>query len=125
MPKVLIVDDDQDIRQLLNVRLRRQGYETAFATDAITAVSVARREAPDVIVLDLGLPGGEGYVVMERLRALASVGAVPVVVVSGRDAATNRERSLLAGADAFVPKPIDMDALTTAIRDALGEGSTG
>ena len=121
MKKILIVDDDADIRELLNLRLRQAGYDTAFATDAITAVSAARREAPDLIVLDLGLPGGEGYVVMERLKSIAALGWVPVIVVSARDAATHEERSLAAGAAAFVQKPIDTDAFLSAVRSALGE----
>ena len=121
MPKnILIVDDDPDIRELLNIRLRKAGYETAFATDAISAISAARRESPDLIVLDLGLPGGEGYTVMERLRAIASLGWVPVVVVSARDPAANRERALEAGAKAFLAKPIDMDELLATVERELG-----
>ena len=121
MAKVLIVDDDADIRELLNIRLRKEGYETAFASDGISAISTARREEPDLIVLDLGLPGGEGYVVMERLRAIASLGGVPVIVVSARDAATHEERSRAAGAVAFVEKPIDTDVLLREVQSALGE----
>ena len=118
--KILIVDDDADVRELLNVRLRRAGYDTAFATDAISAVSAARREEPDLIVLDLGLPGGEGYTVMERLRAIASLGWVPVVVVSARDPAANRQRAIDAGAKAFLEKPIEMDELLATVERELG-----
>ena len=117
--KILIVDDDADIRELLNIQLRKRGYETAFATDAISAISVARKEAPDLILLDLGLPGGEGFTVMERLRSIAAVGWIPVVVVSARDAETNRERALEAGAKAFIQKPIDIDDLLAAIEGEL------
>ena len=123
MAKVLIVDDDADIRELLNLRLRKAGYDTAFATDGISAISTARRENPDLIVLDVGLPGGEGYVVMERLRAIASLGSVPVIVVSARDAATHEERARAAGAAAFVAKPIDTDVLLREVRTALGESA--
>ena len=119
--KILIVEDDADIRQLINLRLRAQNYETAFASDAITAMSVARKEVPDLILLDLGLPGGDGFVIMERMKAIASLAATPVIVVTARDPATSRERALTAGAHAFIQKPIDMTELSSAIASALGE----
>lgn len=119
--KILIVDDDADLRELLNIRLRQRGYDTAFATDAISAVSVARRENPDLIILDLGLPAGEGYVVMERLRAIAALGTVPIIVVSGRVDEASRERALAGGARAFIQKPFEMDTLAAAVDDALGK----
>jgi DNA-binding response OmpR family regulator len=94
--KILIVDDDQDIRRLLGLRLKSGGYEVAFAGDAISAVNMARKENPDLILLDLMLPAGDGYVVMER------------------------ERLVGAGADAFFHKPFDHDELLGAIARALG-----
>jgi two-component system OmpR family response regulator len=118
--KILIVEDDADIRQLINLRLRALSYDTAFASDAITAMTVARKETPDLIVLDLGLPGGDGFVIMERLKAIASLATVPILVVSARDPATSRERALAAGARAFIQKPIDMAELATAVDDAIG-----
>jgi DNA-binding response OmpR family regulator len=119
--KILIVDDDADLRELLNLRLRQRGYDTAFAMDAISAVSVARRENPDLIILDLGLPAGEGYVVIERLRAIAALGTVPIIVVSGRADEASRERALTAGARAFIQKPFETEALVGAVEDALGK----
>lgn len=118
--KVLVVEDDADIRQLMNLRLRALSYDTAFAGDAITAMTVARKENPDLIVLDLGLPGGDGFVIMERLKAFASLSTVPIVVVSARDPATSRERALAAGACAFIQKPIDMAEFASAVDEAIG-----
>jgi DNA-binding response OmpR family regulator len=115
--KILIVDDESDIRELLNIRLRKRGYDTAFAGDAIAAVSVAQEEMPDLILLDLGLPGGEGLLVLERLRAIASLGWIPVIVVSARD--ESAQRALDAGAKAYFPKPIDLDELVEAIEREL------
>ncbi|MEK6275349.1 MAG: response regulator [Actinomycetota bacterium] len=121
MPKILIVEDDQDTRQLLKIRLEANGYDTAFAADAVTAVSVAREERPDLILLDFGLPGGDGVVVMERLKIFPALAHIPVVVVSAREPSATGERSLVAGAHAYVQKPIDNEELLRAVRSALGE----
>lgn len=118
--KILIVDDDQDLRRGLNIRLRANGYETAFAQDAITAVSEARKENPDLIILDIGLPGGDGFVVMNRLQDIASLACTPIIVLSARDPMANEQRALDAGAAAFFQKPADNDGLLSAIRKALG-----
>jgi DNA-binding response OmpR family regulator len=118
--KVLIVEDDADIRGLLNMRLRQHAFETAFATDGMTALSIARKEEPDLILLDLGLPAGDGFTVMERMKSIASLAAVPVVVITARDATGNYDRAVAAGAAAFVQKPIDFDELLAKINDLLG-----
>lgn len=117
--KILIIDDDADIRDLLNLQLRRHGFETAFAGDAISALSVARSENPDLILLDLGLPGGEGFTVMERLKAIASLGWIPVIVVSARADAATRRRADTMGVRAYIEKPIDTEKLLEAINAAV------
>jgi CheY-like chemotaxis protein len=121
--KILIVEDDADVRLGYRVLLRAQGYDTFFAADSIAAISEARKHMPDVIVLDLGLPAGDGFVVMERLQATANVdlAGMPVIVVSGRDLRGNKERALAAGAKAFVQKPWDDDDLLGHIARLLGE----
>lgn len=119
--KILIVDDDADVRRGLTVRLRANNYDVVYAVDAISAISAARKEKPDVILLDLGLPGGDGFVVMERLQAINVLPSVPVIVVSARDAVRNKDRALAAGAEAFFQKPAENDELLAAIRTAVGD----
>jgi DNA-binding response OmpR family regulator len=119
--KILIIEDDPDISGLLGLRLKRDDYDTAFASDAVTAMTVARKERPDLILLDIGLPGGGGMLVMERLKAIAPLAHVPIIVVSARDAASTEEQVLRAGARAFLPKPIEMERLLATVRGALGE----
>jgi two-component system response regulator MtrA len=118
--KILIVDDDQDIRRLLGIRLKARGYEPFFAGDAISAVNQARKEHPDLILLDLMLPAGDGYLVVERLKAMPALEGIPVIVVSARDPVAEEERFIQSGADAFLRKPFDYDELLTAIELALG-----
>jgi DNA-binding response OmpR family regulator len=117
--QILIVDDDVDIRHGLNLRLRANGYDTAFAPDAINALIEARRSQPDLIILDLGLPGGDGFTVMSRLRNIASLACTPVIVLTARDPKANEERAIEAGASAFLAKPVDNDRLLAAIEQAI------
>jgi DNA-binding response OmpR family regulator len=119
--KILIIEDDQDMRRGLNVRLRASEYETAFASDAVMALSVAKKEKPDLILLDLGLPGGDGFLVLERMKNVGLLASTPVIVISARDPKTNEKRALDAGAEAFFQKPVDNEQLMKAIWRALGE----
>jgi len=119
--KILIVDDDPDVRQGLNVRLRANHYDTFFAGDALSSMSEARKHEPDLIILDLGLPAGDGFLVMERLKAIPALAVIPIIVVSARDVLANKERALKAGAKAYLQKPVDNAELLKVIRRALGE----
>lgn len=122
--KILIVEDDQDMVRAIGVRLKAQGYSLVVANDAISAISTARKEKPDLIILDLGLPGGDGFVVMERLKSLPDLLLVPVIVVSARDPKMNEPLALQAGARAFLQKPFEGAELLAAIQNALLKPST-
>jgi DNA-binding response OmpR family regulator len=117
--KILVVEDDQDIRQLLHLQLTGAGYETAFARDAATAVAAARKERADLILLDIGLPAGDGFVVMERMRSLPDLEMTPVIVITARDRREG-ERAVELGAKAYLQKPFEADELLAEIRRALG-----
>ena len=95
---ILLVDDDQDLLTALSGALRQRGYEVAVAQDAVAAMSAAVKLRPQVVVLDVGLPGGEGSVVMKRMHALPQLAGVPVIMMSGRDPQQYREEALAAGA---------------------------
>ena len=117
--KILVVDDDQDLLLGLGMRLRASGYEVVTASDSYTAVATARKERPDLMILDLGLPAGEGFLVMERMQAIAELGGVPVIVLSARDPIGNRDKSHRLGARAYFKKPANNQDLLEAIEDAL------
>jgi CheY-like chemotaxis protein len=119
--KILIVEDDADVRLGYHVLLRANGYDTFFAPDSVAAISESNKHTPDLIILDLGLPAGDGFVVLDRLRGTLPLPPMPVIVVSGRDVRANKERALKAGARAFVQKPWDDDELLTLIARLLGQ----
>jgi DNA-binding response OmpR family regulator len=119
--KILIVDDDPDVRRGLQVRLKANHYETFFASDGISTISEARKHVPDLIILDLGLPAGDGFAVMGLLQANDFLSTIPIIVVSARDRFANKEKAIQAGATAFFQKPVDNASLLTMIRKVLGE----
>jgi DNA-binding response OmpR family regulator len=119
--KILIVDDDEYLLLGLAAKLKANGYAVVTAMDGVSAVAITRREVPDLIILDLGLPAGDGYLVLERLRAMGDQVATPVIVLSAWDPVNNKQRSLQAGAVAFFQKPPDNREFLSAIRHALGE----
>lgn len=117
--RILVVDDDPDIRTLLEVYLNGSGFKTLFAMDGVSAMSVALRERPDLIVLDLSLPAGDGLSTLAWLRANLHLSATPVVVLTGRDEESWRDKALAQGAAAFLRKPIQAELLVTTVRRAL------
>jgi DNA-binding response OmpR family regulator len=119
--KILIVDDDPAIRQGYQIRLKANGYDTFFAVDAVSAFSEARKVLPDLIILDLGLPAGDGFLVMERLKSVTQLSMIPVLVVSARDRLATKDRALRAGAKAFLQKPVDNQVLLSYIERILVE----
>jgi two-component system KDP operon response regulator KdpE len=119
--KVLIVDDDPDIRLGMNVRLKANGYTTFFAADGVSALSEAEKHRPEVIILDLGLPGDDGFVVMGKLKQIPFLAEIPIIVVSARDVRVNQGRAIEAGAKAFLRKPFDDVELLALIRNTTGE----
>jgi len=122
---ILLVEDDADTRAGLSVRLKTSGYEVAAAADAVIAMSIADRSRPDLVILDLGLPGGNGFLMMERLKQHPQLARTPIIVLSAWDAATYGRLALAAGAAAFLQKPADNAALLAAIQRAIGKARHG
>lgn len=119
--KILVIDDDQELLQGLRIRLRSYGFDVQLASDALLGVHLALKIRPDLILLDIGLPGGDGYLTMTRLRSHMPLAHVPIIIITAADASTHQDRALKAGADAFFQKPVDNQQLLAAIRSALGE----
>ena len=124
-PRILVVDDDPDLVRAMRLRLRANNYEVSTATDGYSAIAAAQKERPSLIILDLGLPVGDGFVVLERLQSSDALSRIPVIVLSASDPQSNEERALKAGATAFFQKPADNDELMNVIRDSLGPANAG
>jgi two-component system KDP operon response regulator KdpE len=114
--RILVVDDEAQIRRALAVNLRARGYEVDLAATGEDALRVAAERHPDVVLLDLGLPGVDGTEVVRGLRGWSTV---PIIVLSVRDAEGDKVAALDAGADDYVTKPFGMDELLARLRAAL------
>lgn len=119
MPKILVVEDDLTVQRILGEALRKRGHELVFASDAASALGIASRERPDLIVLDLVLPDGNGLSVLEGLKNDRALALVPVVVLSASPPDLNRWKALSAGANAYVDKSRGPNALVAAVTDVL------
>ena len=113
--QILIADDDPITVQMLSGVLKGAGFSISVALDAMQAVMVAMRTPLDAIVLDIGMPGGGGFQVLERLKATAKVSAIPVIVVTASTDPTLRARVRALGAKDFFSKPIDPSHLLHAL----------
>jgi two-component system KDP operon response regulator KdpE len=114
--RVLVVDDEPQIRRALGINLRARGYEVDLADTGERALELAARHHPDVVVLDLGLPGIGGVEVIQGLRGWSQV---PIIVLSVRETERDKVAALDAGADDYVTKPFGMDELLARMRAAL------
>ncbi len=116
MTRILVVDDEPQILRALGTNLKARGYEVDLASTGEAALTLAARHHPDVVVLDLGLPGLDGIDVIRGLRGWTSV---PIVVLSVRETEREKVAALDAGADDYVTKPFGMDELLARLRAAL------
>lgn len=117
MARILVVEDDPIIRQTVDYALRRAGFETLTAADGIEGLALAETELPDLILLDLMLPGVDGYTFAQRLRAKDA--EVAIVMVTALDQERDKVRGLDAGADDYITKPFSMDELLARVRANL------
>lgn len=118
-PKILVIDDGIDSWNLLSTALRAHGAYPVWAADGTQAIGAVRRHQPDVILLDLGLPGGGGFVVLERLKGNRLLSHIPVIVGTGRARQEAEEKAKKLGAAAYVEKPIKMEELMATLQTAL------
>ena len=117
---VLLVEDEEQLRRVMKDLLQREGYQVAEARDGIQALDEVDRFAPDVIILDLNLPGLDGYGVLSQLRSRPATREIPVMVLTAKGDEDNEVRVFELGADDFVTKPFRARSLTARLEAVLG-----
>ena len=120
---IMIVDDDSDLVLSLTPRLKGNGYKVVSAADTASAIAMAQKEAPDLVILDLQFPGSDGIMFLRQMRELTDLTSTPVIVLTGREQAADAKNARDAGATAFFVKPPNNQEFLAAIREVLGETS--
>ena len=125
-PAILVIEDDPSVRGMLELLLQNDGYAVEGVSDGAAAISRLDGPAPDLVLLDLMMPGRHGYEILHELRERDGWGELPVVIVSALTDDLDQWRGWAAGADYFLPKPFDMDHLRAVVHrllSAVGEGA--
>ena len=119
--KVLVVDDEPDIVRALSLRLKSNGYDVVIARDGLQATATAVREEPDLVILDIGMPCGDGHTVALRLRDNSKTCMVPIIALTARTAESDRMKAEENGVTRYFTKPFDPDTLMTAVHELTGQ----
>jgi CheY-like chemotaxis protein len=125
MPKILYIEDTENNRILVERKLRRSGYDVLSAEDAERGLALVAQERPDLILMDMGLPGLDGWEATRRLKADRRLRHIPVIALTAHAMAGDKERSLAAGCEDYDVKPFDFDRLLEKIGALVGPGKAG
>lgn len=117
--KILIVDDERDIIKAVTIRLQTGGYEVVYAYDGAQGVFMAHKEKPDLIILDIRMPAGDGFSIAERLKETAQTSHVPILFLTGSPERNAEQKAQELGARFYIKKPYDPEELLDAVRRAL------
>ncbi len=120
MRKILLVEDNELNRDMLSRRLSRRGYQVEVAVNGAQGIEMARSLAPDLILMDVGLPGIDGLEATRRLKAEPGTRAIPIVALTANAMAGDQEEALAAGCDEYDTKPVDITRLVGKIQALLG-----
>ena len=119
MPRILLVEDNEMNRDMLSRRLIRKGYEVVMAEDGLQGVSMAASAAPDLILMDLSLPGIDGWEATRRIKGAEATQAIPIIALTAHAMMGNQEKALQAGCNDFDTKPVDLPRLLGKIEALL------
>jgi CheY-like chemotaxis protein len=121
MPKILLVEDNEMNRDMLSRRLLKKGFEVVMAMDGEQALEIARVQAPDLILMDISLPGLDGWEATRRLKARPETQAIPIIALTAHAMAGDREKCLEAGCNDYDTKPVEFPRLLGKIQELLGK----
>lgn len=121
MPKILIVEDNEPNCEMLVRRLERKGFTVIVAADGEQGYSLARVEAPDLILMDISLPGMNGWEVIELLKAEAVTRDIPLIILTAHALVNDRSKAVQSGCDDYFSKPVDFQTLLESIGRLLAE----
>jgi CheY-like chemotaxis protein len=124
MPRLLLVEDNEMNRDMLSRRLQRRGYEVVVAVDGEEGLAMARTESPALVLMDMSLPGLDGWEVTRRLKAEPATRAIPVIALTAHAMTGDREKALAAGCDDFDTKPVEFARLLEKIETLLGRAAS-
>jgi CheY-like chemotaxis protein len=120
MPRILLVEDNDFNRDMLSRRLKRRGYDILDAADGEQAVRLASTHVPDLILMDINLPGMDGWEATRRIRANHSTAAIPIIALTAHAMSGDREKTIGAGCDEYETKPVNFEGLLSKIESLLG-----
>jgi two-component system, cell cycle response regulator DivK len=118
MVKILLIEDNETNRDMLSRRLARKGYEVILASDGAEGVSMAHKQAPDLILMDMSLPVVDGWEATRQLKTATATRTIPIIALTAHAMAGDREKALSAGCDEYETKPVEFQRLLSKI-DAL------
>ena len=119
MGKILIVDDDLEILKLLRFKLSQEGHSVITAIDAYNGIQSARKEKPDLIILDILLPAGGGYHTLKNIRLTSYGSQIPIVILTGMQDEALRKKIEHEGVEAYLQKPVDYNVLSETVKKLL------
>lgn len=120
MPTILLVEDNEMNRDMLSRRLIRKGFEVVMAVDGVECMQVLEGQTPDLVLMDINLPGKDGYELTREIKADPATGSIPVIALTAHAMSGDRDKSIAAGCDDYDTKPVDFKRLLGKIQVLLG-----